>query len=438
MKRKSSRNRIIIAIIAVAIFAVVLISLVSINRSKVVTLGIFTGSPWDVPDPYTYEFIDDAIERFESEHPGIKVKYISGIQKDDYSEWLSGHILRGDAPDIFVVLPQDFSNFEKIGALKNLDGIMDKDVTFDESQYYENAYSYGSVNNSQYGLPLESAPDMMFVNKSLLAKEAIIMPDSDWTWDEFYEICDKVTKDTDGNGTIDQFGVYNYNWEYAFITNGVQPFSTDGKSCNLQGENAEEAVEFLMKLRKLNKDAVVNSKDFDTGKVAFMPVTLAEYRTYKPYPWSIKKYSDFDWDCVTLPKGPSGENVSKMNTILMCMNARTRHEKLAWELMKTFCYDEDIQLEIYKYRAGGAVLKNILEEKNALLIMNQVLSKDDSMNIRIINEIMDSSIADYNFSNINDAKAIISIGIQEIINSGGNPAISLKSLQREVNQYLNN
>ena len=31
----------------------------------------------------------------------------------------------------------------------------------------------------------------MFVNKTLLQKEGIKVPDNDWTWDDFYRICEK-------------------------------------------------------------------------------------------------------------------------------------------------------------------------------------------------------------------------------------------------------
>ena len=30
----------------------------------------------------------------------------------------------------------------------------------------------------------------------------------------------KVTKDTDGDGRLDQFGVYNYKWNDATLSNG--------------------------------------------------------------------------------------------------------------------------------------------------------------------------------------------------------------------------
>ena len=31
------------------------------------------------------------------------------------------------------------------------------------------------------------------------------MPNPDWNWDAMYNICRKVTRDTDGDGALDQF-----------------------------------------------------------------------------------------------------------------------------------------------------------------------------------------------------------------------------------------
>ena len=43
------------------------------------------------------------------------------------------------------------------------------------------------------------------------------MPEKRLTWNDFYEICSKVTKDTDGDGEIDQFGEVGYSWRDALL-----------------------------------------------------------------------------------------------------------------------------------------------------------------------------------------------------------------------------
>ena len=88
----------------------------------------------------------------------------------------------------------------------------------------------------------------MFINKTLLQKEGIPIPDSDWTWDDFYNICEKVTKDTDGDGIVDQFGVYDYGWDESMTANGCSLVSEDGRQCLLDQTAQEEAVSFAQKL----------------------------------------------------------------------------------------------------------------------------------------------------------------------------------------------
>jgi hypothetical protein len=86
-------------------------------------------------------------------------------------------------------------------------------------------------------------------------------------------------------------------------------------SWNTPSENTYKILDdailnFVKKLNYLNNGYQVTSQIFDKGKVVFRPLSFSEYRTYKPYPWSIKKYSNFEWDCIKLPSRSNGKNVS--------------------------------------------------------------------------------------------------------------------------------
>ena len=260
------------------------------NEEIVLEFGMFTESNWGVESADTFVIIDEAIARFESEHPGVKIHYYSGVLKDDYSEWLSRKLLKGEAPDVFMVLSDDFNQFCSMGVLKNLEDVIEKDEEFDTEKYFSTAMACGQYENSQYALPYEVVPTLIFVNKTLLNQENVAMPDEDWTWDDFYEICKAVTKDTDGDGTIDQFGTYDYDWLDAAYSNNGNPFTIDGNSVDFTSTELEAAVRFIRNINNLYEGRQVTMEDFDAGNVAFMPVNFAEYRTYKTYPYRIKKY----------------------------------------------------------------------------------------------------------------------------------------------------
>ena len=58
------------------------------SRDITLTLGLYAGSSWDVPNGESYQVIDQAIKKFEKKYPNVHIEYKSGIIKDDYSSWL--------------------------------------------------------------------------------------------------------------------------------------------------------------------------------------------------------------------------------------------------------------------------------------------------------------------------------------------------------------
>ena len=196
---------------------------------------------------------------------------------------------------------RNFNTLASLGALKNLDMLVGGDKEFGSNVFYSSVYKAGQYEGSQYALPMECNPTLMFVNKTLLQKEGIKVPDNDWTWDDFYDICKTIVKDSDGDGQMDQFGCYDYTWLQAVYSNGITPFNQSGTSSNFLDEKFSQSLEFVKRLEATNRNYQVTSNDFDLGKVAFRPFTFSDYRTYMPYPWRIKKYSGFEWTCIRMP-----------------------------------------------------------------------------------------------------------------------------------------
>ena len=407
-----------------------------LTRPKVLTVGLFAGSNWNVPEGDSYALMEEAIKRFEAEHPGVKVKYVSGIRREDYSEWLAERLLKGEEPDIFVVPGADFDLYASIGALAPLDRSMNKDTEFDPSVYYPMALEYGRWNGISYALPVGAVPTLMFVNKTLLAKEGIPIPGNDWTWQDFLRICKAVTKDTDGDGRLDQFGVYDYTWRKAALTNDVQIFSADGRNANFMSKNMEEVLYFMDELHAVSQGQEVTAKDFDMGRVAFRPFTFAEYRTYKPYPWRIKKYSSFEWDCIKLPAGPSGHNSSIMQVMIMGISARTSEPRLSWELLKTICYDPAIQELMLTKSQGLPVRRDVVESPQAQQLFTAATPGSEEMNLKIVSQVMDDSMTEPKFPRYKEAMNLADHKLLHIVQENMSLSSALSQVQKEINAYL--
>ncbi len=420
-----------------AAFFLLAVGLGKRSGETVLEFGMFAGSNWGVANADSCVIIDKAIEKFEKAHPRVRIHYYSGIPKEDYSEWLARKILNGETPDVFMALSNDFDKLVSLEALANLDAWMSQDPDFDGEAFFQTALASGRRNGQQYALPYETVPTLMFVNKTLLNQEGFGVPDSDWDWEQLLRICKRITKDTDGDGRVDQFGVYNYGWAEAAYSNGGRLFDENGTQCYIHSEQVAQAVRYANELSDLNQGQKVMQEDFDGGHVAFMPLSFAEYRTYKTYPYKIKKYSAFQWDCITFPAGPQGDNISQVDSLLIGISSHSHKKRLAWEFLKTLTYDEEIQMEIFRHSQGVSALRAVTGSGR----MEEILRRDMEASDRVIDRKLLSAVIENGmdmprFARYGEALALAEGEILKIYEEEKNVDSSLKIVQRAINHFL--
>ena len=406
------------------------------QKPIVLTIGVFAGSNWNVPSPYSGKIIDNVIERFEKTHPNVQVEYVSGILKEDYSDWVSKEALNGKLPDVFMVLSDDLSTYAKVGMLEPLDTFMQTDADFNKNRYFSTTLNAGNIYDHQYALPYESSPTLMFVNKTLLEENGIAIPNVNWTWDDFYSICEKLTVDTDGDGEIDQFGEYGYTWRNALSSNGQALYDEESMKCTLQKQDVYSAIEFVRQLNRLNRNQNVTSELFDKGKIAICPMMFSEYRTYKPYPWSVKKYSSFEWDCLPMPAGPSGNNVSQMDSLLCGIRKMSSKKKMAWEFLKLLCYDETTQESLFKYSQGVSVLKNVSTSKNVTKYIQEDAPLDSNYNLDFFDDMMEQAITIKKLDGYDQLYSMADSEIRRVIDTNEDIELAMQNLNDELNILL--
>ena len=405
----------------------------------VLTVAICADSYWGVPDGHPTAIWEKAIEKFQTQHPNVQVKLIAGVQKADYGEWLAERLLSGQEPDVFLIPREDFDNYASKEAVLPLNNLMEADNDFDTTLYYPVSLQAGQLGSTFYALPLESVPTLMFVNKTMLKDYQIPLPSPTWTWQDFYNICQQTTQDTNGDGKLDTFGAYGYTWQQAALDNNVLLFQTDGNNriARFEGLDLEAAIHFVRSLQELNQGYRPTARDFDLGHIAFRPLTFAEYRTYQPYPWRVKKYSSFDWDVVPFPAGPAGQNLSHVDTMLMGISRHSKNPQLAWELLKTFSYNQDVQKLILTNSLGLPVRNDILTEADSQKSFQQSMgATNQNLTLSAIHTIMLEAVPEPVFRQNQEAMEKANSFISRIIEENLPLNNNLNQLQREINSLL--
>ena len=420
------RLRHLVVLVLVLVSGILSFALWSSSHEKVLRIGVYAGSSWDVPNSRENKVLDTLIKKFEKTHPHVKVVYESGIPKKNYADWLAEQVLKGEQPDLFMVPENDFSMLASAGALKSLDTLLTDD---ERAAFYPVAYEAGQYQGVSYALPVESNPIMMCVNKDLLEKEGISIPESGWTLADFYEICKKVTKDTNGDGVVDQYGITDYTWQQALIAYGGH--LTDKSGINVDSAEMHQALAFMSKLDMLSQHYKVTSHDFDEGRVVFYPMSLAQYRTYKPYPYHVAKYSSFSWTCIPMPTANSQVMGTQVKTSLFAMSSNTKQEKLAWEFMLLLSQNEKSQQDLFEKSQGTSVLPSVVKSQQTRKILQADDFGLDSLTSERLDSMMERSIIDIGQEVDRQTLERLDYLIKEAL---GNQEIdsALPSIQREI------
>ncbi len=420
-------------------FLVVILSIfvIQLNYEKnktVLTLGIFVESYWDVPTSNAYAVFDAAIEKFEQEYEHVTVSYYTGFQKEDYTEYIAELALTGDLPDVFMIMQEDFPTYAQVGMLESLNIYIAQEGIDLETTFYQTAYESAMYENNLYAFPYESVPTFMVVNKTLLEENGLSVPDTSWTWDDFYEMCELLTQDTDGDGIIDQFGSYNYTWETALYTNGASVFNEDG-SINIDTNEFEELIEFVKKVNNLNVNESLDSQDFDEGKVAFQPMLYSDYRTYEPYPYRVKRYSEFEWELVPLPSKTGESEGYSVNTLLMGISSTSSNKEEAFAFLNILCNDDEIQSLIYTESQGASPKISVTGSIELLESLSEL--SDIDLGIEYIDDVMANGVSQHNTKDYEQIISFIDTELYIILNSSDTIVMDLSLLKQKIETYIN-
>lgn len=186
----------------------------------------------------------------------------------------------------------------------------------------------GHIYGTNYVAPHrpKEARGVLFFNKTLLEREGQpniyqLVQNKEWTWEKFNEIMKAVTKDTDGDGVNDIWGVNtigNGLEMQAIWSNGGRVVKEqDGKMVfSLNDQAVYEALQFVHDIINVDKlfkypaaetDWTQPAMDFLEGNVAFH---VMEY-WFAPA-WGVEMEDDFG--IVPFPMGPQADDYVSMHS----------------------------------------------------------------------------------------------------------------------------
>lgn len=178
----------------------------------------------DTRHAYTQQLLD----LYTQSHPNVTFETTpSGW--DGYFDKLATQAASGSMPDIVQMDYMYISTYAKNDSVADLSEFVDNG-TIDVSGIDESILNSGKINGKLAGMVLSTSIISVGYNPDVLASAGVEEPTSDWTWSDFYDMCEKVTAKTGkpaamvSSGIVGDTIIYNY-W---LRQNGQTLFKEDG------------------------------------------------------------------------------------------------------------------------------------------------------------------------------------------------------------------
>lgn len=160
---------------------------------------------------------ENIVAEFMRLHPGVEVSYEPALQFHAYEQKIITNIVAGAPPDVFLLDSKIMPSFINKGVLLDLMPYV-ATLGLDLNIYFPNVLAIAQRDSALYAFPKDFTPMVISFNKKLFREMGIAPPEANWTWEDFLAIAQKLTRDTDNDGRLDQFGAIMPNTYYSWIT----------------------------------------------------------------------------------------------------------------------------------------------------------------------------------------------------------------------------
>ncbi|KUF14797.1 ABC transporter substrate-binding protein [Streptomyces silvensis] len=323
------------------------------DPTKPVTLKFWHG--WAAPSEV--EAINESIDRFEEQHPNIKVKATGNVTDETINQALRAG--GGEAPDVVTSFTtNNVGQYCDSGMWVNLDPFMKKTGLDKKKTFPKTLLDYTSYKGTQCALPLLADAFGMYYNKDAFKEAGIARPPR--TMSEFTAAVKKLTvrkgKDSYRRvGFMPNFRLYQNSPDRMFAQWSPQYFGADGKArladepgsyefFKAAGElvRAQGGYDALEKFRTTFGDEMSSQNAFLTQKLAMH--LDGEWRGLMLDEAKAK----FDWGVAPLPVPDDRADTYGKGFITGTVAGiahSSKHQNAAWELVRFLTADTDQVVE---------------------------------------------------------------------------------------------
>ena len=267
------------------------------------------------------------------------MQLVEASDRSDLIARLSTSFAGGDPPDIFLINYRFFGQFASRGAIDAIEDRVAESDAFDESDFYPQALDAFRFGGKLTCLPQNVSSLVVYYNKDLFRKAGVAPPRAGWTWHDMVEKALALTRDDDGDGNPDRYGlgveptlirIAPFLW-----SNGAQLVDDDERPTRftLDTPAAQAAMKEFFDLRQLHlvvpSEVEIEAEDDESRFLNGRTAMVLSSRRATP---TFRTITAFEWDVAPLPRHERPAGI--LHSDAYCMSAASKNKDAAWRFVE--------------------------------------------------------------------------------------------------------
>ncbi len=321
---------------------------------------------WSAPNPQEYALAKDLVTEWNQLHPQIQVELQALPAGQSSEEVLLSAMVAGTTPDVCSnIWPGITSDFIRAKGLYPIDKFEDFDEIMTKRLPADVLKSVIAPDGHTYQIPWKTNPIMVQYNVTMFEEAGI--HEFPKTYSEFIEAAKKITRDTNGDGRVDQWMGYRdirpiwwqryYDYYTSYIT------ASGGKTLFTQGELSidKEASDEVFQFYQTLYDNGYFPRSTLQGNAFLYDKIAVEYTG----PWNIAYLESnapaslhYDFAPVPVPDSYHGKTYTYGDHKNIAIFSNTKHPKESWEFVK-FLITREADYKLLSFARQIPVRKNL-------------------------------------------------------------------------------
>ena len=300
-------------------------------------------------DPAEIAAYRELVDAFNARRPGFTVDLIEASDRDELLTRLSTSIAAGTPPDLFLVNYRFFAQYAARGALEPIEARLRASTALSEDAFFResiDAFRYDGVLTC---LAQNISSLVVYYNRDLFEAAGIAEPPDSWTWDEMIDAARTLTRDAEGDGTIDEHGlgvepILARLAPFVWSNGGEIVDDVDApRAISLRSPEASYALARFLELgagtepgQSAGPGVVVGPSDQEIEaedlESRFLNGRLAMYLSSRRSTPTFRTIADFGWDVAPLPI--HDEPAGVLHADGYCQTAGSKAKDQAWRFVE--------------------------------------------------------------------------------------------------------